>query len=180
MLARIALAAVIALWSSIVSAESVQFKLFALQPEGGRKLVAEGVRKYSPAKDIEVVKTEVRDGSVFWSKRLPLAQGYELEAHITKERKLDGFGLAVNERNSQTGFSWNWFDHADGDIFTRRRGAGRLKVSYIRSGGYVELGSVEFLEDIALRYTDDMTRTPPGQHTHELVISKGSIFRVAP
>lgn len=180
MLARMALAASLAIGSSTASAEAVQFQLFALQPDGGRRLLAEGVREYTPQKDIEVVTTKAHDGSTFWSKRLPLSQGYELEAHVTRRRQLDGFGLVVHERNRRAGFSWNWFDRAEGDVFTRRVGTGRLKVTYVRVDGYVELGSVEFLEDVALRYTEDMSRTPPGQHTHELVVSKGSVFRVAP
>jgi len=45
--------------------------------------------------------------------------------------------------------------------------------------GYEELESVEFLDDIVLRYQDDM-RKPPGTHTHEVLVRKGSVFRCAP
>ena len=38
---------------------------------------------------------------------------------------------------------------------------------------------MEFLEDIVLRYLDDMAK-PPGTHTHEVVIKKGSVLKVAP
>lgn len=161
-------------------AEAVRYQVYELQADGSRKLLAEGVREYSPNKDIEIIQTKARDGSVFWSKRLHLAKGYELEAHVTRERKLDGFGLAVNERGSQAGFSWNWFDRTDPDVFVKRRGEGHLKASYALGQGYVELAGVEFLDDIILRYTNDMRHTQPGNHTHEVVIAKGSVFRVAP
>jgi hypothetical protein len=38
---------------------------------------------------------------------------------------------------------------------------------------------VEFLDDIVLRYLDDMAKSP-GRHTHEILIKKGSVLRVAP
>jgi hypothetical protein len=175
---HIVLAALILMGSSAALAESVGFRVYALQPDGSRKLLAEGSRDYSPAKDIEVITTTARDGSVIWSKRLHLVKGYEFEARFA--RTLDGFGLAINERDNRVGFSWNWFERTDSDVVFKLRGSGRLKAFYTRGQGYVELAGVEFLDDIILHYTDDTRRNEPGKHTHEIVIAKGSIFRFAP
>ena len=46
-----------------------------------------------------------------------------------------------------------------------------------RSVGCEELECVEFLDDVALRYLDAITK-PPGTHTHEVVIRKGSVFKL--
>ena len=54
-----------------------------------------------------------------------------------------------------------------------------MSVTLERGPGYEELQSVEFLDDIVLRYVDDMTK-PLGTITHEIIVQKGSILRVAP
>jgi hypothetical protein len=51
-------------------------------------------------------------------------------------------------------------------------------VAVIAEKGLVELAAVEFLDDITLRYTDDMCCHEPGAHTHEFVVARGSVFRV--
>ena len=52
---------------------------------------------------------------------------------------------------------------------------GKVRVTVANSEGLQELVTVEFLDDITLRRTDDETGT-----THELRVRKGSVFRVAP
>ena len=59
------------------------------------------------------------------------------------------------------------------------QGPGRLSVTIKKGPGYEELEAVEFLDDVVLRYLDDMSK-PPGTHTHEVVVRKGSLLRVAP
>ena len=63
----------------------------------------------------------------------------------------------------------------------RPRSAAYARPSFGRkkTATYEELESVEFLDDIALRYLDDMAK-PPGTFTHELVIRKGSVLRLVP
>ena len=43
-----------------------------------------------------------------------------------------------------------------------------------------ELLAVEFLDDVTLRYVDDMFRHSPGESTHEILVRKGSVLRLAP
>ena len=53
---------------------------------------------------------------------------------------------------------------------------GCLAVTKKKGPGYEELESIEFLDDTTLRYLDDMSK-PPGTHTHEVIIRKGSVFK---
>lgn len=45
--------------------------------------------------------------------------------------------------------------------------------------GYEELESVEFLDDIMLRYSDGTSKRS-GTYTHEITVRRGSVFRWGP
>jgi hypothetical protein len=98
---------------------------------------------------------------------------------VHREPILNGFGLVIYRRGDGNGFSWEWFDREHGAVFRRLQGSERVSVSIKKGAGYEELEVVEFLDDIVLRYLDDMSK-PPGTHTHEVVIRKGSVLKVAP
>jgi len=161
-------------------AETISYKIFSLQPDGTRKLIQKGSRQYAPAKDIQVTERKDGGGNVFWSKALPLFDAFIIQAHIVRKHPpLNGFGLAFIEQNNPKGFSWEWFDQKEGTHFYKRQGSGRIKISTIKTPGYEELVAVEFLDDVTLRYLNDISRGP-GTITHEIVIGKGSVFRVMP
>jgi len=162
-------------------AETLGYEVYQLQPKGGHTLLAKGVREYSPESDIQVIDASTKDHPAHWFKRLPLFGAFELEADVYREPALHGFGLLINERDNPNGFSWNWFDREQGDVFVKRRGPGRVRVKVQQGQGYVELVAVEFLDDIVLRYTSDMCECEhePGEHTHEFTIMKGSVLRVS-
>jgi len=159
-------------------AETLRYEAYALQPSAERKLLEKGTRDYSPDKDVAVIDAATPDRPYHWAKRLLLFGPYELEADVYREATLDGFGLVINERGHPDGFSWNWFDREGNDVFVKRRGTGRLRVSLRKVNDLVELEAVEFLDDIILRYKDNRSRLAPGEHTHEFVVMKGSILRV--
>lgn len=46
-------------------------------------------------------------------------------------------------------------------------------------GQLVELEAVEFLDDVALTYRDNSEAKSTDERTHELLIKKGSVFRMA-
>jgi hypothetical protein len=161
-----------------VFGETIAYRLSALR--GGTPVIlAEGTRTYSPDADVEVEHTDTRDGAGFWSKRILLAKGFKLEANVYRERQVDGFGLVVTSRPNMEEFSWNWFDRETGSTFTKRRGSGRLRVKLRTVEGLVELESIEFLDDVALTYQDRTLTTQVDERTHELLIKKGSVFRMA-
>jgi hypothetical protein len=162
----------------LAQAETVSYRL-STTGSLGRAVLAEGTKTYSPDSDIEIETSGPTDAPTGWSKRLELSQGFKLEAYVTREPALDGFGLVVTSPASPDDFSWNWFDRESGAVFTKRRGTGRLRVAERKVGELVELETVEFLDDVALTYRDNRQAKTPDERTHELLIKKGSVFRMA-
>lgn len=165
--------------ASAVAAETVTWEAVALSGPG-RQVIARGVKTYSPKKDIVVQDQPAgRDGAAWWLKSLLLNDTFAVSASVHRERRLDGFGLAIYRRGDANGFSWDWFDRDEGATFRKLQGPGSVSVTIRKGPDYEELESVAFLDDVTLRYLDDMSK-PPGTHTHEVVIRKGSVLRVAP
>lgn len=168
-----------AAWAESAAAETVTWEAFALA-EPGREVVGKGVKTYSPKNDIVVQERPPgRDGALWWSKSLLLDDTFAVSASVHRERSLDGFGLVVYRRGDANGFSWDWFDREEGSVFGKRQGDGRVSITVKKGPDYEELESVEFLDDVTLRYLDDMSK-PPGTHTHEVIIRKGSVLRIVP
>ena len=162
----------------LLQTETVSYRL-STSGSRGHTVLAEGTKTYSPETDIEIEARGPKDAPHAWSKRLELWQGFKLEAYVTRQRSLNGFGLVVTSPASPDDFSWNWFDRERGAVFTKRRGRGRLKVTERRVGQLVELEAVEFLDDVALTYRDNRQAKSTDERTHELLIKKGSVFRMA-
>ena len=171
----VALAAGIAL---PVAAETVTWEARAVVGSG-RQPLAKGTKQYSPAKDIVVRERPGKDGTPAWQKSLVLNDTFALSVSVYRERSLDGFGLVIYRKGDDNGFSWDWFDREREGRFVKLQGPGRVAIQTKKGPGYEELVSIEFLDDIVLRYLDDMSK-PPGTHTHEILVRKGSVLRVAP
>jgi len=160
-------------------AETVSWEATAVGRPGVRQVLGHGVKEYSPAKDIIVREGRGRDGARTWSKSLLLDDRFALSASVYREPRLEGFGLTIDRKGDENGFSWEWFDREKGETFQKLQGQGRVLVHVTKGPGYEELQSVEFLDDIVFRYLDDMAK-PPGTHTHEVLVRKGSVLRLAP
>ena len=162
-------------FASVASAETVAWQIATAGP-GQRQVSSNGVRQYSPHGDVLVQEhLRRRDGALVWSKSLPLSDGFVVSARVRRERRLDGFGLVIHRRGNRNAHGWNWFARdADGE-FRGRGGVGRLAVFIRREPGVEELETVEFLEDVILRYSEDVRR-PPGAYSHEVVIRRGSVL----
>jgi hypothetical protein len=154
--------------------ESFAWRVIQLLDLGGCR-VADGDKTYLPERDILVKPANggVRDARTL---SLPLNHGFALSVSVCKA-PLHGFGLFVVRPTDTNGFSWEWFDRDVGAVFEKRQGHGRVAVSVTRGPGYEELAAVEFLDDIVLRYLDDI-RKPLGTHTHEIVVRKGSVLKL--
>ena len=155
---------------------SVAWKIVVLFATGGRSVMSEGRKVYDPKQDIivepiRVARPDARKVSV------PLSNDFVMSVAVSKQRQVEGFGLFISRRGNAHGFSWEWFDRFGESLFHKRQGNSRVKVTIQKSFGYQELESVEFLDDVALRYLDDITQ-PPGMHTHEVVIRAGSVFKL--
>jgi hypothetical protein len=171
---------------SAANAESIGYELYKLSGKEGRSLVAKGTKEYT-LRDIAVEEIKFRD-SHWWSKELPIVNGFSAGASIYREKDLTGFGLWLKEhsswwgRLSGGGFSWDWFDRESGSIYRKLQGAGRVRVTLAPSQQYQEIAAIEFLEDVTLR-----VKLKPwflyflsDEDTHHLVIIKGSVLRFAP
>jgi hypothetical protein len=79
------------------------------------------------------------------------------------------------ETDPYPGFSWEWFDRSNGPVFEKRMGSGRIRVTSQR----VEVGDaivrVEFLDDIVFQMNRHRNGEP-GEHSHEMLIRKGSVL----
>ncbi len=163
---------------TFAGAESVTWETKSIG-QGGPTPIANGVKTYSPAKDIIVRDGPTKDGAPSWVKSLVLDENFAIGASVHREQPLTGFGLMVFRRGGRDGFSWEWFDKANGSTFAKLQGNGRVAVKVKKQGEAEEITSVEFLEDVTLRYLDDMSK-PPGTVNHEVLIRKGSVLALAP
>jgi hypothetical protein len=164
--------------AAVLSAETVTWEARALLGPG-RSPAGHGVKTYQVAADIVVRDRRAKDGGVSWTKWLKLDDTFAIGLDIQRVTTIDGFGLVVYRRGDEEGFSWEWFDRTAGAIFERRQGAGRVRVTTTKVGALEEIASVELLDDGVLRYLDDMSK-PPGTVTHELLLRRGSVLKVAP
>lgn len=161
-----------------VSSPSVAWKIVMLFATGGRGVMSEGRKAYGSEHDVVVepvrgARPDARKVSV------PLSSDFVMSVAVSKQLQVDGFGLFISRRGNAHGFSWEWFDRAGESLFYKRQGNARVAVAVMKSLGYEELESIEFLDDVALRYLDDITQ-PPGTHTHEVIIRAGSVFKLRP
>jgi hypothetical protein len=169
----------IALWAyvRVAAAETITWEA-TVEAGPGRALVGHGVRSYSPPADVVVQERKGVGGRPTWDQTLWLDEAFGVSLRSSRPSRIDGFGLFVTRRGDDNGFSWEWFDREEGVTFSRRQGPGRVSVSLVTGADGEDIRSIEFLDDVTLRYLDDM-RKPPGTHTHEVMIRKGSVLRLA-
>ena len=124
---------------------------------------------------------------------LSLFGGYYLEVGPATDDPSAGFGLMISDGSRQS-FSWNWFSpphhlawwiawlsgrqSEPADIFVHSQTGGRVRVVSRTVSGKIQLEAVEFLDDVALNFTDDMTLHPADVDSHEFVIRMGSTLRL--
>ena len=160
--------------------QSLSFSIYSLPAFfGERELIAEGTRVYSAA-DLQISPgpPPVIEN---WGKTLQISHGFSIGADVYRRSKITGFGLVM--RKEGQGFSWEWFDLEDGNVFVKRQGEGRVKVRTRSIDGEEELASIEFLDDVTLRLQmDEWWQVIPfiDKETHNLVVKKGSTFWLAP
>jgi hypothetical protein len=156
---------------------SLAWQVSVLFETGGRSVVNEGRKPSDGVTDVFV--TPVPGGERYDARTVSvrLGSGFLLSVNVSRQIQIDGFGLFIGRRGYAHGFSWEWFDRAGATIFEKRQGHSRVAATIRRIAGCEELVAIEFLEDVALRYLDDVTK-PPGTHTHEVIVRKGSIFKL--
>ena len=144
------------------------YSAVVVDKRGNRTPLGERRREYRPGADVLVEK--VRDGE--WEKTLPLDYGLSVSTTVSPDESLRGFGLVLEKDDS--GFSWEWFSHEQGDVFRKLLGGGRVKVTTAGTMSQ-ELVALEFLDEMTLRCED----TDDGA-SYEVLVKKGSVLRLKP
>ncbi len=155
----------------------LSYEIYELASGGRRRLLSSGTRAYSSRDEIAISEMG-RGDSGHWSKRLLLDASYGIDADTYREASVAGFGLVVSDRSKPLGFSWNWFDRQQGDLFVKRQGHGSLRVAVRTVGTLTEISEIEFLDDVDLRFTDNVFVHLPGTSTNVIRVLKGSILRL--
>lgn len=183
MMRGVALLLLAGLGAAAASAETVEWQAVSITATGDRAVIAGGTKKYSPLTDIVADERTGPKGDETWlSNSLPLDDSFLLSAIASRAPKLNGFRLAISRRGDP-GFSWESFVPVEGSVFKKRQGSASVSVGVKKGPDYEELESIEFLDDIVLRYSDGMSKATGAQKhapTHEITIRKGSVFRWGP
>ena len=110
-------------------------------------------------------------------KSLPLADGFDIQASVVPEPRVEGFGLTLQFDGG--GFSWDWFNRESDDVFCKLQGPGRVRVRFASRGGNEEIAAVEFLDDVTLRLKRYWFLSFHDDDTDHVVVKKGSVFWLA-
>jgi len=156
--------------AEVIQAEVIQYEIYELSPSGGKpRLIAKGKRDYSLG-DVEVHPSPIY-GVQKARKLIELEQGYRVGAYVIQEKQHNGFGLIAQQ--SDTDFSWEWYDRETGNRFRKRQGRTYVKARIERAQQIEELVEVTFLDDTKLRIKTMRSR----DFTHVILIKAGSVFR---
>jgi hypothetical protein len=175
---RLIFAALALLAAGLARGQSVDYSIFKLENDT-RTLLTKDVRYYSLS-DIESMDLGKIEGMPASNRSLQLLDGFRVGITVTGQKERTGLGISVKNDQNPEGFSWEWFEPAEGDLFTKLQGTGYLRVRFESDGEISRVASIEFLDDIELRYQENIRVSQPGDRTHIMVVAKGSVLQVAP
>src|SRR5262245_38991443 len=170
----VAALAILVSWQA--SAEPLNYAIYSLKGDKP-DLLAEDRLDYLVS-DVEVVKRRDHEGHQNWKKSLRLKEGFSIGALVVRLDKPQGFGLWIQQADHPKGFSWEWFEPDDGNVYKKLQGQGYVRVQFAKSGDGLELRSIEFLTDVKLRFVEDV-KMKLGTVTHEVLVTQGSILRLS-
>jgi len=152
--------------------DTLDYELYALKGSSDRVLLNKGTVKCD-GKNVKSIEGSLF-GETFWQKDVPLWKDWFVGASIYRDKNLSGFGLWFD--NKDAGFSWNWFNRESGRIYRSLKRDNRVEVTFAPTEEYEEIIAVEFLDDAVLTGRFGWL---PYWDTHQLVIKKGSVLRLA-
>jgi hypothetical protein len=156
--------------AEVIQAEVIQYEIYELSTSGGKpRLIAKGKRDYSLEE--VVVHPSPFYGAQKARKLIELEQGYRVGAYVVQEKQLKGFGLIAQQ--SDTDFSWEWYDRETDNRFRKRQGRTYVKARVEGTQQTEELVEVTFSDDTRLRIKTGRSR----DDTHVILIKAGSVFR---
>ncbi len=143
-----------------------------------RALLTSGSRDYT-VNDLDVRPVWKPPVVPFWDSAIELEGGFRVGVFASPKREPRGFGLWVRNDANPHEFSWNWFRHDAGQIYSKIKGTGRLRVQFTEEGGVSQIGTIEFLDDVELTYQENMCLAPVGAYSHVVKVTRGSVLTVA-
>ena len=153
--------------------ESLDFAIYRLTGDV-RTLIADGARNYTVS-HIDVKKWGCSNGRQAWKRAIELGEGFSISVLVVRKDQATGFGLSVESINHPAGFSWEWFEPDNGDVYKKLQGEGYVRVTHAEHESGVEIQSVEFLSEVTLRFMEDV-KEETGKKTHVVVVTQGSVF----
>ncbi|NJN06218.1 MAG: hypothetical protein HC814_07430 [Rhodobacteraceae bacterium] len=161
--------------AAVARGETLEYEVYELNGHDKRSLLARGVKEYAVA-DVRIVERS-KGGQRSWSKSVVVWDDFSVGASVFCEQSLEGFGLWIARPGD--GFSWDWFDREEQGTFKKLQGGGRVRVTMAASTKCSEFVAVEFLTDVTLRGRFSWWPFSFAD-THQIVLKKGSVLRIAP
>lgn len=171
----------LAMLLSATHGRAVELSFQLLARTGGERVeIASGTKIYGAA-DFET-RREYRNGTLHAvRKTLALSNGNGVGTADTQDHDVSGFGLWVEHLPSGShplDFSWEWYDHLEGDVYEKRQCKPRVAVMFAGLPVVRELRSITFLDDVEFDYVEDICRSSAtDEPTHVLIIRKGSVLK---
>lgn len=173
----LALAAIASLANGACRADTIGYSIY-LETGDSHTLLTTGSRNYTVA-DLDVRPFWKPPVIPFWDSSIELEGGFRVGVFASPEQEPVGFGLRVRNDANPHEFSWNWFHHDGGQIYSMIKGGGRLRVQFTREVGVSRIGAIEFLDDVELTYQENMCLAPVGAHSHVVLVTSGSVLAEA-
>lgn len=145
-----------------VQGGTVTYEVVDYPAESGSRTVAAGT---VAQKDFKVLASRY--------KGVALTDDLMIQVGCPPPGAVAGFAVIVGP-----GFSWEWFDRVQGDVFRKRQESGSLRVRTTTDEASPQLLEVEFLSDVSLRSFRIVGEGKKRRHeiARRVNIRKGSVF----
>ena len=160
-----------------VNAQTLSYELYQVG-KGERKQLASASE--SPNRNRVKITKQAGNPKVV-RREVLLAASFSVGCSDYGEKQPSGFGCWLSFVRSPVsldqydGFSWEWYDHGVGALYTKRQGGTKASLKVTSTPEGFEMESLEFLEDTVFRVNMN-PKSEPGVYTHELVIKQGSVL----
>ena len=173
----LAFAAIALLAHGLGRADTLGYSIY-LGTGDSRALLTTGSREHTVA-DLDVRPVWKPPLVPFWDSSIELEGGFRVGVFVSPARVRHGFGMWMHNDANPHEFSWNWFVHVGGQIYSNGGNAGRLRVQLTEEGGVTQIEAIEFLDDVELRYQENKCLAPAGAYSHVVRLTRGSVLTVA-
>ncbi|BFM13648.1 hypothetical protein R50072_38010 [Simiduia litorea] len=161
---------ILLLTSTSCISEQIAYEIYNVDADGNKELIKKGSKAYGLS-DLKYEKRAPKQ-TIYY---LELEDGFSIGAVQITDEDITGFALQAIHIDG--GFSWDWFDHKEGNIFNKRQECGEVSIQTSGLPGQYLIRRVNFITDVCLRLnqSDDVERD-----THKIKIMEGSTLLLLP